>query len=233
MSNNYKQLLETLKEEEKNYKLICSNIKTTFSELEEIKNESIILVNNIVELIQSIKKVPLLYSYNPKIKKINNKLDSVNSKEIEEKERRRELIGTSSALVGMISGGVVLYSFKDFFKKICKGRNILVWILAIVLFLVIFISYLIYKRFSKIKACKEAIKQIEKLNEESQYLLTEIQVATESINNIKVYYEGLSYLYNYLLRYHNYSYKDIEKIDVQNMKELINKTIIFLKILEE
>ena len=187
-----KEALAALDEANKEYKQVCSNLKKKYVELDKAADDAILLISNVENLIESIRHKPWSYKViKRKITVIKKKF--VETKELKRKERNKNITA------GVIAGGVFAggMGLTLFMKEFCQ-RNIIKWIICLVLFVFVLAAFLIYKLFNGIMTAKKAYEHTKLVKEETNKNRTlfskadaQKQRIEATIDAVKVYYKNL------------------------------------------
>lgn len=159
-SKQKKEAMAALDEANKEYKQVCSELKSKYKELDKASDNALVLISDVENLVESIRHRP--WSYKAIKHKIAvTKKKFVETKDLKRKERNKNI--TAGVVAGLAGGGIGLFVFM---KDICK-KNIILWIVCLALFVFVLAAFLIFKLFNGIMTAKKALEQTKIVKEET------------------------------------------------------------------
>ncbi len=218
-STNKKQALEALDAANKEYKLVCAELKKAYKTLDQKSDSAIHLISNVEKLIESIRHRP--WSYKAIKHKISvKKRHFIERRDLERKERNKNITA------GVVAGGVLvggltfLALLKDIFKK-----NIVLGIVCIVFVVFVFAGFLIFKLFSGIKTAKKAYEQIKLIKEENDKNRRRISETEVLIKKVDGLYITVEEFYKSLEIHNGANYKELSEDNKNEFGALYNHTL--------
>ena len=214
-----KQALEALDSANREYKLICSELKKEYKILDQKSDSAIQLISDVENLIESIRHRP--WSYKAIKHKISvKKKRFIERRDLERKERNKNI--TAGVVAGgVLAGGLTFVAFmKDIFKK-----NIIFGIVCLFLIVFVLVAFLIAKLFNGIMTAKKAYEQIKLIKEETnknQRLIAETEVLIKKIESIHHAVDGF---YKSLETHNGSSYKELSEADKDGLGALYHHTL--------
>lgn len=220
-----KQALNELDSVTKEYEQICSNLKDKYKELDSITDKSIKLISSVEALVESIKHRP--WSFGAIKHKISIKVNKyVNRKDLERKERNKNIKAAAVAGGVAFAGGITIFGFmREKFKY-----NILMWIFGLVFFVFVLIGYGLYKVFNRTRTTKQAYEEAKKLKEESKRNLTLLTKSNVAIQKMVSQYEIVENFFIELNAFNGTNYRTMPQEKQQELGTLYNHALVLAEL---
>lgn len=218
-SKSKKDALAALDEVNKEYKQVCSNLKKKYAELDKAADNAITLISNVENLIESIRHRP--WSYKAIKKKIAvTKKKFVETKELKRKERNKN-ISAGVVAGGVFAGGMSLLLFV---KEFCQ-KNVIKWIICLVLFVFVLAAFFVYKLINSIMTAKKAYEQTRLVKEETDKNRTLFSKADAQKQKIEADTNAVMEYYKSLKSCADCNYKELPEETKDALALLYNLTL--------
>lgn len=213
-----KEALAALDRANKEYKNICDALKDKYTELDNESDAAIELISDVETLVESVRRRP--WSYKTMKKKIAVcKKNFIDSKELKQKERNKN-ITVDIVAGGVAVGGLTLIAF---YKKMFK-KNIVLFIVCLGLIVFVAAGRLIFKRFSRIKTTKKAYEQCQLLAKETYKNKGLLTQADGLLKKIQGNAHAVRILCSELSKFHGNDFKELPEKTKDKFTELYNLT---------
>lgn len=166
------------------YEKVSNELKNKYKDLDAVTDKSLELIASVETFVETIRHRPSFFS--PIKRKMSHTVKKFTGrKELERKERNRD-IGVAAVAGGVAAaGGVSIFAFmRGKFKN-----NLILWIIGFVLFVIVLAGYALYRLFSRVRTAKQAYEQAQKLKEETYRLLLLLSKADASIKKIQMQFD--------------------------------------------
>lgn len=214
-SKQKKEAMAALDEANKEYKQVCSELKSKYKELDKASDNALVLISDVESLVESIRHRP--WSFKAIKHKITvKKKKFVETKDLKRKERNKNI--TAGVVAGLAGGSIGLFVFM---KDICK-KNIILWIVCIALFVLVLAAFLVFKLFNGVMTAKKAYEQTKLVKEETNKNRTLYSKADSLIKKIEAESKAVSNYYAELKNCAESNYKELPEDTKEALSVLYN-----------
>ena len=184
MAKEKKIALQELDAATDEYEKVSKELKSKYKDLDAVTDKSLELIASVETFVETIRHRPL--SFHAIKHKISHTVKKFSGrKELERKERNRDIKAATVAGGVAVAGGVSIFAFmRDKFKN-----NIILWIIGLALFVFVLAGYAIYRLCSRVHTAKQAYEQAQKLKEETHRLLLLLSKADATVKKIQMQFE--------------------------------------------
>lgn len=217
-SNQKKESMAALDKANKEYRQVCSVLKSKYKELDKASDNALVLISDVENLVESIRHRP--WSFKAIKNKITVKKEKfVETKDLKRKERNKNII--AGVVTGLAGGSM---GFFVFMKGICK-KNIILWLVCIALFVLVLAAFLIFKLFNGVMTAKKAYEQTEIVKEETNKNRILYSEADALIKKIEAESKAVSNYYAELKNCAKSNYKELPEDTKCALSVLYNLTL--------
>ena len=210
------------------YEQIYQQVSDSWAELDTERDISLSAIEEVEELAESIKHVPV--SIKTPLKKITKQKQTfVDSVELKRQERKEKMAEGAGAIAILGAGVVAVASFKDyiisFFESLFgkkSSKNTILWLVFLIVALLALVFLLVAWGISRAKTAKEAAKNTTKIKKASNELKIQQERIAALLTKIKEQRNIVTGFYKNLNCYEGSNFMSIPKEHRSDLIALMN-----------